>query len=103
MSKIDCDTLVAVGKNGIEFQGRIQLGARLDGTLTLRKHPRAGSSDDHPDLLVDYAPAGGVSRPVGAAWIKNGRQVGDFISMTLDDPDWPSSLIRPSWGVARSI
>ena len=87
MTRIDCGQLSRVGKDGIEFQGIVRLGARLDGTLALRKHPRAGTSEDHPD-----APNEGRPRPIGAGWIKNSERVSDFISMTLDDPDWPAPL-----------
>jgi len=92
MSKIDCGTLTRTDKDGVEFQGSIQIGRRLDGILILRKHARAGISDDHPDFAVEYSPQNGRARPIGAAWIKNGKQVGDFISLALDDPDWPSPL-----------
>lgn len=92
MSKIDCGALAHLGKDGIEYRGQVQLGARLDGTLTLRRHPRAGSSNEHPDYTVEYAHRDGAPHVVGAAWIKNGQRVGDFISMTLDDPDWTSPL-----------
>ncbi|MBL7099975.1 MAG: DUF736 family protein [Alphaproteobacteria bacterium] len=87
MSKIDCGSLASIKKDGVEFEGRIQLGARLNGTLILRKHARAGSSDDHPDYTIAYKPLSGQERPVGAGWIKSGRN-GDFISLALDDPDW---------------
>ena len=92
MSKIDCGQLSRVAKDGIELQGPVRLGDRLDGTLTLRRHPRAGTSNDHPDHLIEYTPANGKTRPIGAGWIKNSERAADFISMTLDDPDWPGAL-----------
>ena len=92
MSKIDCGSLIRVGKDGIEFRGTVHLGQRLDGLLILRKHSRAGTSEDHPDFIVEYSPHGGRPRPVGAGWLKNSERVSDFISMTLDDPDWPSPI-----------
>ena len=29
---------------------------------------------------------------MGAAWLKNSERASDFISITLDDPDWPSPV-----------
>ncbi len=92
MSRIDCGSLTSVRTNGIEFQGPVRLGGRLDGELIFRKHSGAGASDNHPDYAVEYLPSGGSMRPIGAAWIKNSARVADFISMTLDDPDWSSPL-----------
>ena len=92
MSRIDCGTLSPVRANGIEFQGPVRLGDRLDGELILKKHGNAGSSGTHPDYTVEYAPTGGRPRQIGAAWQKNGVRVADFLSMTLDDPDWSSPL-----------
>ena len=92
MSRIECGSLTQVGRDGVEYRGEVQLGDRLDGVLILKKHRRAGASDDHPDFVIEYAPRNGSPRPIGAGWLKNGDRVGDFITMTLDDPDWPSPL-----------
>jgi uncharacterized protein (DUF736 family) len=92
MSKIDCGSLTRIGKEGAELRGPVSLGNRLDGVLLLRRHPRAGSSEDHPDFAVEYAPRGSHARSVGAGWLKKGERAGDFITMTVDDPDWPSPL-----------
>ena len=89
---IDCGQLALSGKDGGEFRGTIQLGARLDGQIVLKKHPRAGTSDDHPDYVVEYASGSGRLRPIGSAWIKNSDRIGDFFSITVDDPDWSSPL-----------
>ncbi len=86
MSKIDCGQLTRVAKDGAEFRGTIQLGTRLDGQIVLRKHPRAGASDDHPDYLIEYAPQGGRCATDGrrmAQKIASGPAI--FISITLDD------------------
>ncbi len=45
MSKIECGHLIAIRNDGAEFRGQCQLGNRLDGTLVLKKHPRAGSAE----------------------------------------------------------
>ena len=101
MSKVDCGSLAQVGHDGVEFRGQVQLSNRLDGTLILRKHRRSGTTDDHPDYSIEYMPRNGSSRPIGAGWIKNGERAGDFISMTLDDPDWPSSLYLTAFPPAK--
>lgn len=101
MGKIDCGTLAQIGLDGVEFRGHVQLGNRLDGTLTLRKHRRAGTSSNNPDYSIEYTPRSGGTRPIGAGWIENGERAGDFISMTLDDPDWPSPLYLTAFPPAK--
>lgn len=101
MSKIDCGTLAKAGQDGVEFRGHVHVGSRLDGELILRKHRRSGSPGDNPDFSIEYAPRIGDPRPIGAGWIKGGVRVGDFISMTLDDPDWPSPLYLQAFPPAR--
>lgn len=101
MSKIDCGTLSQVAAEGVEFRGHVLLGNRLDGTLILRKHRRSGATNDHPDYAIEYTPRNGSARPMGAGWIKNGERAGDFISMTLDDPDWPSPLYLSAFPPAK--
>ena len=101
MSKIDCGTLTHTRQDGLEFRGPVRLGNRLDGILTLRKHRRSGSSDDNPDFGIEYAPRNGPVRPIGAGWIKNGARAGDFISMTLDDPDWASPVYLQAFPPAK--
>ena len=101
MSKIDCGALAEVGKDGVEFRGPVRLGNRLDGELTLRKHRRSGSPGDKPDFCVEYIPRIGDPRPIGAGWIKGGIRVRDFISMTLDDPDWPSPVYLQAFPPVR--
>jgi len=101
MSKIDCGTLTLVRQGNIEFRGEVQLGSRLDGTLVLRKHRRAGSSGDSPDYSIEYKPRNGNARPLGAAWLKNGERAGDFVSMTLDDPDWSAPTYLTAFAPAK--
>jgi uncharacterized protein (DUF736 family) len=92
LSNIDCGSLTRIDRGGIHLKGPIRLGARLDGVLALIKHPRAGTSGDHPDYLAEYTPQGGSPRPAGAAWNKHSDRIGGFISISLDDPDWPSPI-----------
>jgi uncharacterized protein (DUF736 family) len=92
MSRLECGSFAFVARDGIEYRGRVQLGHRIDCELILRKHPRAGSFPNHPDFTVEAVNEAGKTRPIGAAWIKNSDRVGDFLSMTLEDPDWPTAL-----------
>jgi uncharacterized protein (DUF736 family) len=94
MSQVSAGTMKAVqSEKGRIFKGNVLLGERLNGELQLRDHPRARLSDEAPDYEAFYRRDGsdGPLRSVGAAWLKNGVQ-GDFLSLTMDDPDWPNAL-----------
>lgn len=97
MANINCGTLSPVQGKSTKFQGTLRLGKRLNDDIILVDNPRR-------DLQGKNAPAYDVLRrasgtkdpfnPSGAAWIKNSENVdgGDFLSITMDDPDWDSPL-----------
>ena len=92
MSKIRCGTLQKSNKDGYEFVGKIAYGANVRGDLVLRKARRAGGNGA-PDFDVYFTPHGSdATIHAGAAWIKNGDRVGDFLSISLDNPDWPGPV-----------
>ena len=91
MSQIRCGNLKRLDK-GDGLGGAVQLGSRLDGAIYLTKSTRERTGDNSPDYDVSYQPKGGSTRLVGAAWIKNHPNVGDFLTLSLDDPDWTSPL-----------
>jgi len=97
MSQIACGKLKAISNhpNDFAFLGDVTLGSRLDGKLALVREKREGASDRAPEYAVLYCAIGQRSmRVMGNAWLKNSDKVngGDFMSMTLDDPDWNSAL-----------
>jgi len=100
MSQLKCGTIRRVPadhsmrkERGIHFFGEVTLGIRLNGDLTfVQAEQRDGASADAPDFDVVYKPRGGHARAAGAAWIKSGPRVGDFLSISMDDPDWASPL-----------
>jgi uncharacterized protein (DUF736 family) len=73
------------------FRGPVRLRNRLDGELIFEPHKDAKKSDNHPDWAVKFKEKSGVEYDMGSAWLKNGRQ-GDFLSITLTDPDWPADV-----------
>lgn len=79
-------------KSGDQLRGMIRLGSRLAGELLFSNLARTTISDNAPSYDVFYKPEGeaAVVRPIGQAWLKNSDKVegGDFLSITLDDPDW---------------
>jgi uncharacterized protein (DUF736 family) len=80
---------------GTEFQGTVRLIGRLNGTIVLMLHPNAANAtnENHPDYEVFYQPAGETHAfPVGAAWLKEGERVGEFLSITMAHPDWADDL-----------
>jgi uncharacterized protein (DUF736 family) len=93
-ARLRCGELKPVPGGGeLKFKGYVRLWDMLDGELQLRDHPRAKRSEDAPDFEVFYAPRNGANfTPAGAGWLKNGERASDFISMTLDNPNWHSSL-----------
>ncbi len=96
MSQVNCGSLTYTekpGEDGIIYRGPVTLGSRLDGTLALTKTSRA-RNDQAPDYEVWYRARGGTTtlRSIGSAWIKNHPNIGDFLTLTVDDPDWPSAL-----------
>ena len=94
MSQIRCGSLTKSSEGGVEFLGRIRLASRLNGVLVFRKHPRAmpGSEESKsPDYEV-FRRATDGEVACGAAWIKYSAHQEDFLSITLDDPDWSSPL-----------
>jgi uncharacterized protein (DUF736 family) len=91
-AKIDCGTLTQNADK--KFVGKVALIGRLDGTLQLTPRPKSErDSENSPNYDVSYQPRG--AQPffeMGAAWIKPGERVGEFLSMTLTHPDWSSDL-----------
>lgn len=116
MSQIECGRLtkvespVAVG--GVEFRGQIVLGSRIDKYVFLiAKRPydqngnpvdRNGNSPTH-DVCVKRET--GNYQVIGAAWTKASEKVegGGFLSITLDDPDWPAPLNLSAFPPRRGI
>lgn len=98
MSQIKCGLLTTVANdaNGIKFRGNITLGDRLDHDVMLVTNPRANEKSDAPDFDVVARRKSfvGSFKPIGGAWLKNSSKVngGDFVTMTLDDPDWPNEI-----------
>ncbi len=54
------------------------------------------ASENAPDYIIAAAGSSGIDIPVGGAWIKRKRQIGDidleFLSITIDDPSLPNPL-----------
>jgi uncharacterized protein (DUF736 family) len=103
MSQIRCGNLSLSSDPAVEFIGRVRLSSRINDQIIFRKHPRAAGSGDagskSPDYEVFKRTADGEVN-LGAAWIKNGSN-GDFLSITLDDPDWSSPLNLTAFPPAR--
>jgi uncharacterized protein (DUF736 family) len=79
------------------FTGEVNVGKRVNGTIGLIKNPRAAkpdAPDGTPDYIVTYRTAGSKYPPrnIGSAWLKHSDKATDFLSITLDDPDWSSPL-----------
>ena len=95
MSQLNCGTLKKISDKAeanVHFRGSIALGTRVIGALALSVPSRKSASEDAPDYDVSLKPTGGEAHVVGAAWIKNTAKVGDFLTLTLDDPDWPREV-----------
>lgn len=95
MSQIRCGSLQQQDDAAdYEFEGRVSIGKRLDGTIALLAHPLRGQSKKAPDWEVVYRHGGRPNfTPVGSGWDKvsdNGET--KFISMSLDNPDWAAEL-----------
>lgn len=76
------------------YEGRVAIGRRLDGILAIAGHPMAGSSKKAPNYEIRYKHAGRTTWSiVGSGWLKTSED-GDteFVSMSLDNPDWPDGL-----------
>jgi uncharacterized protein (DUF736 family) len=97
---MDCGTLKGVTSNEIpslKFAGEIILGRRCNGFLELHENVKAKTATkkpDTPDYIVKYKPFTwrGSFMVAGAAWLKNGASPGDFLSISMDDPDWTAPL-----------
>lgn len=79
------------------YSGEVRLIGLLTGDLSIVPHPNfvpGKSADTHPQFLVEYRPR--TERQfyeLGAAWQKKLRQSdGEFISITLDMPQWERPL-----------
>lgn len=97
-AQIECGELQAAvqASDKVKFRGPVKLIGRLCGTLEFIAHPRANTEKEgSPDYEVQYRPSGSDHMfSVGSAWLKNSDRVdgGDFLSMTLINPDWPDDL-----------
>lgn len=81
---------------GVKFRGRVSLAGRFDDTLVLRDHPRAkkesGEANPNAPAFEIFFERNGRELACGAAWIKNHENVGDFVSLTLDQINWPNPV-----------
>lgn len=82
-----------------DWIGEVNLARRLNGKLQLYKNPRWKQTPDSsiPTHLVGYTPEyrDGTQREmlIGNAWTKYAeKQQSDFLTLTLDDPDWPNAI-----------
>ena len=94
MANIRCGTLQKSTKEGFEFVGKLVYGSMAHGDIVMRKARRtAASGEGAPDYDVFFTPKGSDNTfHAGAAWLKNGNRVGDFLSLSLDSPDWPGAV-----------
>jgi uncharacterized protein (DUF736 family) len=97
MSQIRCGKLTLQDAQSEHvWEGKIAIGKRLDGVLALIRHPiqDAGASKKAPAWEVVYKHAGRQNwSTVGSAWNKiseDGKT--EFVSMSLDNPDWDAPL-----------
>ena len=91
MSQINCGSLEATGDKEVAFTGDIALGGVV-GSLKLTPSTREGRGDDAPDYDVTFKPKNGDAYVAGAAWTKNTARVGDFLTLTIDNPFWDKAV-----------
>jgi uncharacterized protein (DUF736 family) len=94
---LNIGTLKRVATTGTrKFEGPVNLGRRLNGTLFLDDNPRwTQSAENIPRYVVRYLPTGwrGAEMRVGSAWeMHSDRSNVDYLSLKLEDPDWSSPL-----------
>lgn len=94
---MDCGTLSKVkdypNDVGLALHGKINLARRINGTLFFSDNPRKKAKDakpNTPDYIVRFRPEGWRCDPytVGSGWLMNTDDAGDFISFSMDDPQW---------------
>jgi len=61
-------------------------------TLTLNVKVRLVPSDKASENAPDYRIIGGSSLEIGAAWRKISKADRPYLSVTLDDPSFPSTI-----------
>lgn len=91
-SQLRVGTLTPVSGSGKKFEGWITIAGRLDEKVALRPHPRArpGDANSNAPSYEVFLVRGGRELCCGSAWIKSGKV--EFLSMTLDQVDWPYPL-----------
>jgi uncharacterized protein (DUF736 family) len=91
MSKLKCGELKT--QEDKSLRGIVRLIGRLDGELRLLANPNRGT-EEHPDYDVYLKDYEQKVFHIGGAWLKNSSRVeqGDFLSLSLEHPNWPSSL-----------
>ena len=63
---------------------------KFDGNIQLIANPRAAQGTGIPDYIAQLRTRGSAYE-AGNAWIKESKD-GEFLSITLDDPDWHKPL-----------
>lgn len=77
-----------------DWSGEVNLARRLNGKLNLYRNPRHKPTiENMPTHIVGYVPEGAREMLIGYAWTKySEKSQGDFLTLALDDPDWPNEV-----------
>ena len=75
-------------KDGEEFRGTLETLA-LKASITLSPTPK--KSDNAPEYRV-FQHASDFTSEIGAAWKKTGKEGGEYLSVSIDDPSFADRI-----------